>query len=115
MSKAIDKIVSTAVPIKLSDIDTDQTRPAEFNPDHLPAFLRGEPCGLSVTAPFKDVAFAFALARNAEIGENALRARAVNTLVNVRGRILADNTDVDGFRTILGRVPPASSRRRRRA
>jgi 3-isopropylmalate/(R)-2-methylmalate dehydratase small subunit len=30
MSKAIDKIVSTAVPIKLSDIDTDQIIPARF-------------------------------------------------------------------------------------
>ena len=30
MSKAIDKIISTAVPIKLSDIDTDQIIPARF-------------------------------------------------------------------------------------
>lgn len=61
------------------------------------AFLRGEPCGLSVTAPFKEDAFAL----EAERGENAIRARAVNTLVNVNGRILADNTDVDGFRALL--------------
>ena len=65
------------------------------------AFLRGEPCGLSVTAPFKEDAFAFASARGAEIGENARRARAVNTLVNLRGRILADNTDVDGFAALI--------------
>ena len=30
MSKAIDQIISTAVPIKLSDIDTDQIIPARF-------------------------------------------------------------------------------------
>ncbi|MDQ3280067.1 MAG: type I 3-dehydroquinate dehydratase, partial [Acidobacteriota bacterium] len=65
------------------------------------AFLRGEPCGLSVTAPFKDDAYAFARARNADIGENAQRALAVNTLVNLDGRIVADNTDVDGFAALL--------------
>ncbi|HJQ36899.1 MAG TPA: type I 3-dehydroquinate dehydratase [Thermoanaerobaculia bacterium] len=73
------------------------------------AFLRGEPCGLSVTAPFKEVAFDFARDQGAEIGSNALRARAVNTLVNVGGRIVADNTDVDGFRKLLwsGGLQPA--------
>jgi len=65
------------------------------------AFLVGEPCGLSVTAPFKDDAFAFAREHRADIGENALRARAVNTLVNVRGHLFADNTDVDGFAALL--------------
>lgn len=63
------------------------------------AFLRGEPCGLSVTTPFKEDAFRFA--ENYEMGENAWRARAVNTLVNVRGKIIADNTDVDGFKALL--------------
>ena len=70
------------------------------------AFLRGEPCGLSVTAPFKDDAFAFASAY--EIGENARRAKAVNTLVNVNGRILADNTDVDGFAALLPQASKAA-------
>lgn len=65
------------------------------------AFLRGNPCGLSVTTPFKDEAFGV----DAEIGENARRCAAVNTLVNVNGTILSDNTDVDGFRALL---PPAS-------
>ncbi|HUP59692.1 MAG TPA: type I 3-dehydroquinate dehydratase [Thermoanaerobaculia bacterium] len=65
------------------------------------AFLRGEPCGLSVTAPFKDAAFAFA--RDFELAPNARRARAVNTLVNLGDRILADNTDVDGFAALLPR------------
>ena len=67
------------------------------------AFLRGEPCGLSVTTPFKDDALAFAQEHDAEVGENAQRARAVNTLVNLGDRILADNTDVDGFSALLPR------------
>ena len=62
------------------------------------AFLRGDPSGLSVTTPFKEEAFRV----EAEMGENARRARAVNTLVNVNGRILGDNTDVDGFAALLG-------------
>jgi 3-dehydroquinate dehydratase type I len=61
------------------------------------AFLRGNPCGLSVTTPFKEEAFGVP----AEMGENARRARAVNTLVNVNGTILSDNTDVDGFAALL--------------
>ena len=65
------------------------------------AFLKGEPCGLSVTAPFKDDAYNFARARNFELGENARRAHAVNTLVNLGDRVLADNTDVDGFAALL--------------
>ena len=65
------------------------------------AFQNGEPCGLSVTSPFKDDAYAFARALNVALGENAARARAVNTLVNIDGRIIADNTDVDGFAALL--------------
>jgi shikimate 5-dehydrogenase/3-dehydroquinate dehydratase len=72
------------------------------------AFLRGEPCGLSVTTPFKDEAFAFARRVNAEIGENAMRAEAVNTLVNVNGRVVADNTDVDGFAALLPKARRAA-------
>jgi shikimate 5-dehydrogenase/3-dehydroquinate dehydratase len=62
------------------------------------AFLRGEPCGLSVTTPFKEDAFRFA----SDPAPNARRARAVNTLVNVNGTIIADNTDVDGFAALIG-------------
>ncbi|HYO79171.1 MAG TPA: type I 3-dehydroquinate dehydratase [Thermoanaerobaculia bacterium] len=72
------------------------------------AFLSGEPCGLSVTTPFKDDAFMFARARNFDLGENALRARAVNTLVNLGDRVLADNTDVDGFAALLPRASKAA-------
>lgn len=72
------------------------------------AFLRGEPCGLSVTAPFKDDAYAFARSHDAEIGENAQRAQAVNTLVNIDGRLIADNTDVDGFAALLPRARRAA-------
>lgn len=71
------------------------------------AFLRGEPCGLSVTTPFKEDAFAFAR----EHAENARRARAVNTLVNVNGRVIADNTDVDGFAALIGGSWGAAARR----
>lgn len=71
-------------------------------------FLRGEPCGLSVTVPFKDAAFAFAQRVNADIGRNAQRARAVNTLVNLGRRIIADNTDVDGFAALLPQARKAA-------
>jgi 3-dehydroquinate dehydratase type I len=72
------------------------------------AFLRGEPCGLSVTAPFKEEAFDFAAAHGAELGEHARRARAVNTLVNFGGRVVADNTDVDGFAALLPNAAKAA-------
>ncbi|HEX2833044.1 MAG TPA: type I 3-dehydroquinate dehydratase [Thermoanaerobaculia bacterium] len=72
------------------------------------AFLGGEPCGLSVTTPFKDEAFAFARRIHAELGSNARRAGAVNTLVNRGGHILADNTDVDGFAALLPHATKAA-------
>jgi len=68
------------------------------------AFLRGEPCGLSVTTPFKEDA----LRIDAAVGENARRARSVNTLVNVNGKIIADNTDVDGFAALIGNETKAA-------
>ena len=61
------------------------------------AFRRGEPCGLSVTTPFKEEAMMLAT----QLGENARRAGAVNTLVNLNGQILGDNTDVDGFAALI--------------
>ncbi len=73
-------------------------------------FLNGEPYGLSVTVPFKVDAYRFAQSCNADIGENARDCEAVNTLVNrgprpeARGLFLADNTDVDGFESILREV-----------
>ena len=60
--------------------------------------------GVSVTAPFKEEALAYAERRAASIGENARASGAVNTLVNVRGGLHADNTDVDGFTQILARL-----------
>ena len=66
------------------------------------AFLRGEPYGLSVTVPFKVDAYRFAVERSAAIAENARACEAVNTLVNSKsGTFVADNTDVDGFETVL--------------
>jgi shikimate 5-dehydrogenase len=67
-------------------------------------FARGErfaPDGLSVTAPFKEDALTFAESVGADIRENAREAGAVNTLVRIGGRIVADNTDVDGFETLI--------------
>jgi 3-dehydroquinate dehydratase type I len=66
----------------------------------VPAFQSGEISGLSVTAPFKEDAFRFAERAGLQIGPNAREAGAVNTLV----RGIADNTDVDGFETILRQV-----------
>jgi shikimate dehydrogenase len=68
------------------------------------AFLEGNPCGLSVTAPFKEVAFVFAEKHGASVGENARESGAVNTLVRLGNRIIADNTDVDAFSSILAQV-----------
>ena len=72
------------------------------------------PVGLSITAPFKEEAFRFATGRGAAIAPNARESGAVNTLVRLSDReILADNTDVDGFLTLLrdvrGRVAVAGA------
>jgi 3-dehydroquinate dehydratase/shikimate dehydrogenase len=67
-------------------------------------FARGErfaPDGLSVTAPFKEDALTFAESLRADIRANAREAGSVNTLVRIGGRIVADNTDVDGFETLI--------------
>jgi 3-dehydroquinate dehydratase type I len=67
-------------------------------------FARGErfaPDGLSVTAPFKEDALLFAESIGADIRANAREAGAVNTLVRIGGRIVADNTDVDGFEALI--------------
>jgi shikimate 5-dehydrogenase/3-dehydroquinate dehydratase len=57
--------------------------------------------GMAITAPFKDQAFAYAQKINATIGTNALEARATNTLVQAKNGVIADNTDVDGFQSLL--------------
>ncbi len=67
-------------------------------------FTNGRLTGMSVTAPFKDDAFEFARRIGASIGSNALEAKAVNTLVKTTQGVLADNTDVDGFETLLREV-----------
>lgn len=73
------------------------------------------PTGMSVTAPFKELAFEFAesqLRRGSRLTIAASAARSVNTLVRFplekservadeRFRIVADNTDVDGFAVAL--------------
>ena len=55
--------------------------------------------GLSVTAPFKEVAMQYA----DRLGENAREAGAINTLVRMSdGSTFGDNTDVDGFLALIG-------------
>ncbi len=69
------------------------------------AFLEcGELRGISVTAPFKEDAMVWARSRGIAIGENAVRCGAVNTIV-MGDEPLADNTDVDGFESLLRNVP----------
>jgi 3-dehydroquinate dehydratase type I len=70
-------------------------------------FARGErfaPDGLSVTAPFKEDALTFAESVGADIRGYAREAGAVNTLVRIGGRIVADNTDVDGFQQLIAKT-----------
>jgi 3-dehydroquinate dehydratase/shikimate dehydrogenase len=70
-------------------------------------FVRGErfaPAGISITAPFKEEAFWFATEIGADIRPNARDAQSVNTLVRIGGRVVADNTDVDGFAALIGRT-----------
>jgi 3-dehydroquinate dehydratase type I len=64
---------------------------------------RFAPSGLSITAPFKEEALTFAEHVGAEIRDNAREAGAVNTLVRIGDRIVADNTDVDGFAALIAR------------
>lgn len=75
--------------------------------DFAEPLARGErfaPAGLSVTAPFKEEAFAFARKKGAAMGPNAEEAGAVNTLLRGADGLFADNTDVDGFLSILREV-----------
>jgi 3-dehydroquinate dehydratase type I len=67
------------------------------------AFDRGDIRGLSITAPFKEEAFAWAERAGAHVRHNAREAGSVNTLVTMRdGCVVADNTDVDGFASLIG-------------
>jgi 3-dehydroquinate dehydratase/shikimate dehydrogenase len=67
------------------------------------AFERGDIRGLSITAPFKEEAFAYSQRAGAHVRHNAREAAAVNTLVTMRdGCVVADNTDVDGFAALIG-------------
>jgi len=65
------------------------------------AFEQGRIAGLSVTAPFKEKAFAFAKKIGAGIRRNAEEAGSVNTLVRTKSGVIADNTDVTGFERLL--------------
>jgi shikimate dehydrogenase len=65
------------------------------------AFEDGRIAGLSVTAPFKETAFAFAKKIGADVRRNAEEAGSVNTLVRTRRGVIADNTDVTGFERLI--------------
>ena len=65
------------------------------------AFVGGRIAGLSVTAPFKENAFALAKKIGAGIRRNAEEAGSVNTLVRTRSGVIADNTDVTGFERLI--------------
>jgi 3-dehydroquinate dehydratase len=70
-------------------------------------FARGErfaPDGISITAPFKEDALTFAESIGADIRDNAREAGAVNTLVRIGDRMVADNTDVDGFQHLIAKT-----------
>lgn len=67
------------------------------------AFAAGELRGVSVTAPFKQQAFAF-VEKRGWLSENARESGAVNTLVRTADGIVGDNTDVDGFASILREI-----------
>ena len=61
------------------------------------------PRGVSITAPFKIDALEMAHENGSNISARALRCGAVNTLVRLPdGRLLADNTDVEGIAAGLG-------------
>ena len=68
------------------------------------ALESGRIAGLSITAPFKDDAFAFAKKTGAGIRRNAEEAQAVNTLVRTKSGVIAENTDVMGFERL---IPPS--------
>jgi len=65
------------------------------------AFEDGRIAGLSVTAPFKEDAFAFAKKIGADVRRNAAEAGSVNTLVRTPSGVIADNTDVTGFERLI--------------
>lgn len=67
------------------------------------AFEAGDIRGLSITAPFKEEAFVYAERAGTHVRHNARDAGSVNTLVTMRdGCVVADNTDVDGFASLIG-------------
>lgn len=60
------------------------------------------PTGISITAPFKEDAWRFAVNNGARLTDRASRSRAVNTLVRLDRQLVADNTDVIGFSAGMG-------------
>ena len=70
-----------------------RVEPAEFE-DKVRAFFERGGCGLNITVPFKERAFAMAT----QVSDRAARARAANFLMPTEdGGLLADNTDGIGL------------------
>ena len=66
------------------------------------AGVRYAPAGIGVTAPFKEEAFRFVLARGGELTLRARSAGAVNTMVRRGdGTLAGDNTDIEGFHAAI--------------
>jgi shikimate 5-dehydrogenase/3-dehydroquinate dehydratase len=68
------------------------------------------PVGLSITAPFKEEAFAECAARGVRMSAIAARAKAVNLIVRIGSIVVAENTDVSGFMQLLGGVAGVENR-----
>lgn len=58
------------------------------------------PSGVSITAPFKETAFRWALEADLSLPETVRRTSAVNTIARVGGRLVVANTDVAGFEVL---------------
>ncbi|HSN69569.1 MAG TPA: type I 3-dehydroquinate dehydratase [Thermoanaerobaculia bacterium] len=71
------------------------------------------PTGISITAPFKEDGFRFAVQHGASISARAQACMAINTLVRrVDGTLVGDNTDVDGIAAAIrsfGRLPVSAA------
>ena len=75
-------------------LSSDSYDLCELSPDQLPDFLqRRDFRGINVTIPYKQAVMPYL----DELGESAMGAGAVNTIVNRDGKLYGYNTDYDGF------------------
>ena len=71
--------------------------PAEEIPARVESLRASDVLGANVTVPHKLAVMDLV----DEVSDTAMRAGAVNTIVNQRGRLFGDNTDIYGFRTAM--------------